>query len=97
MARRRALGDRADLPTENLDELIAYSHDPDPRVRQWAVNELCPCDLRMDAPSVWDRLLEMVSDTDYKVRTHVLHVLCDGSPRGRVLQVVDGLERHFMR
>ena len=93
MARRRALGARADQPREDLTGLIEYSRDVDPRVRQWAVNEMCPCDLRMDVPAVWDRLLEMVEDPDTKVRSHVLHVLCDGSPRARVEQVVGGLER----
>jgi hypothetical protein len=47
----------------------------------------------MDVPAVWDRLIEMVDDPDVKVRGHVLHVLCDGSPRGRVDQVVASLER----
>ena len=91
-ARRRALGARADLPREDLPRLIEYSRDADPRVRTWAVNEMCPCDLRMDVPAVWDRLIEMVADPDVKVRSHVLHVLCDGSPRGRVNEVVGGLE-----
>ncbi|MBU6289648.1 MAG: HEAT repeat domain-containing protein [Chloroflexota bacterium] len=92
VARRRALGARADLPREDVPRLIEYSRDADPRVRTWAVNEMCPCDLRMDLPAVWDRLLEMVADPDTSVRSHVLHVLCDGSPRHRVDDVVCGLE-----
>ena len=50
VARRRALGARADLPREDVPRLIEYSRDADPRVRTWAVNEMCPCDLRMDLP-----------------------------------------------
>jgi hypothetical protein len=34
----------------------------------------------------------MVADPDTSVRSHVLHVLCDGSPRHRVDDVVCGLE-----
>jgi hypothetical protein len=63
----------------------------DPRVRRSAVTHLCPCHVKRNRAEVWDRLLSMASDPDVKVRRWVLHVLTDGSPRSRELDVVQVL------
>ena len=76
-----------------IDEVIDLSHDPDPKQRAEAVRVLCPCQLKMDVPRVWDRLIEMAQDESVVVRKHVFHVLADGSPRHREQQIVGVLER----
>jgi HEAT repeat protein len=82
-----------DVLAEDIQELLAQTHDPDPKVRKLAVHYLCPCEVKHDVPPVWDRLLAMVDDPDPKVRAQVLHTLCDGSPRGREAQVVAAVEQ----
>jgi hypothetical protein len=78
---------------EEIDDLLAQTHHPDPKVRRTAVHGLCPCAVRADYPEVWDRLIAMVDDEDPKVRADVFHTLCDGSPRSREADVVRTLER----
>ena len=81
-----------DVLAADVAELLAQTHDSDPKVRKLAVHFLCPCEMKCDVPPVWDRLLAMVSDPDAKVRAQVLHTLCDGSPRERHAQVVAAVE-----
>jgi hypothetical protein len=82
-----------DALADDVQDLLAQTRDPDPKVRKLAVHFLCPCEVKHDVPPVWDRLLAMVDDPDAKVRSQVLHTLCDGSPRGREAQVVAAVER----
>jgi HEAT repeat protein len=77
----------------DLDEFIAMTYDPDPRVRKEAVHALCPCNLKANYEQVWDRLLAMVTDEDPKVRAQVFHTLADGSPRERERAVVQAIEQ----
>ncbi len=77
----------------DLDRCLADTWSPDPRTRIRALHELCPCQVKADYPDLWDRVLEMVSDGDAKVRGHVLHLLGDGSPRAREDEVVQAVER----
>lgn len=74
-----------------VEELIAWSHDPDSRTRKIAVINLCPCHVRANIPAAWDRVLEMTHDPDPVVRRAVVHMLTDGSPREREPQVVAAL------
>jgi len=77
----------------DLDQALGDTWSPDPKMRIRALHHLCPCQLKADYPDIWDRLLEMVTDDDAKVRGHVLHVLGDGSPRHREAEVVRAVER----
>jgi hypothetical protein len=79
-------------PVIDVDQARADTHSADPRTRIRALHALCPCQLKADYPDVWDRVLEMVSDADPKVRAHVFHVLGDGSPRSREGEVAQALE-----
>ncbi|MEE9253610.1 MAG: HEAT repeat domain-containing protein, partial [Pseudomonadales bacterium] len=69
-------------------QILDQTRDADPRVRARAVGELCPCELKVNEADVWDRILEMCTDPDAKVRSLVFHVLCDGSPGEREQQIV---------
>jgi hypothetical protein len=78
---------------EEIETLLAQSHDPVPDRRRRAVHAMCPCAVRANDDRIWNRLLEMVDDADPKVRSDVFHTLCDGSPRSRERDVVSALER----
>ena len=78
---------------DGLEEVLELTRDRDPRQRTWAVRQLCPCHLKHNAAQVWDRLIAMATDDDPHVRSTVLHVLCDGSPRSREQEVIVALER----
>lgn len=87
---------RSTTPDEGIDAIAQALDDtwsPDPGMRIAAVDQLCPCRLKADYPQVWDRLLGMATDVDVKVRSHVFHVLGDGSPRTREAEVVQAMER----
>lgn len=78
---------------EQTRQFLALSYDSDPRVRQVAIRNLCPCHIQGDIPEVWDRILELSDDPDDGVRHDVLHTLVDGSPRRLRSEVVEVLER----
>jgi hypothetical protein len=78
--------------TTEIDELIGLTFDDDPKVRAVAVVNLCPCHVRADRAPAWDRILAMTTDPEPRVRRAVVHMLADGSPRHRVLEVVAALE-----
>ena len=79
----------------DLDQALIDTRHPDPKTRIRALHELCPCQVKADYPDIWDRVLEMVTDEDAKVRGHVLHVLGDGSPKDREAEVVQAVERYW--
>ena len=76
-----------------FEEVLELTRDGDPRKRKWAVRQLCPCHLKYNDDQIWDRLIAMAADDDLQVRSTVLHVLCDGSPRSREQEVVAALQR----
>jgi hypothetical protein len=78
---------------DQVEGFLALTYDDDPRVRQVAIRNLCPCHIQGDVEPVWDRLLELSADPDDGVRHDVLHNLVDGSPRRMREQVVEVLDR----
>ena len=75
--------------TENdIQELLAQTYSADAEDRAAAVRELCPCQLKRNLPEVWQRVIALQLDPERCVRTQVLHVLADGSPREYESQVV---------
>jgi hypothetical protein len=76
-----------------IDDLLALTHSDDARERNDALRELFPCHVKLNDRRVWDRALEMASDSDVKVRGAVLHLLCDGSPRERNAEVAAAVAR----
>jgi len=69
------------LTAAEVERVLVLTHDPEPRVRQAALMNLCPCHLRADRPEVWERVFELAADPDSHVRQQVLHTVGDGSPR----------------
>ncbi len=69
------------LSDEEIIRALALTRVPEPRVRQAALMNLCPCNLQADLPPVWERVFELAGDVDPGVRRQVLHTLGDGSPR----------------
>lgn len=80
------------IPANELGRVLALTRDPEPRVRQAALMNLCPCHLRSDRPEVWERVFEMACDADRGVRKQVFHTLSDGSPGRLEERVVATLE-----
>jgi ribosome-binding protein aMBF1 (putative translation factor) len=76
-----------------IDGLLERTQSDDERERARALQSLCPCHVKRNEPRVWDRILAMVEDPAAKVRSHVFHLLADGSPRDREAEVVQAIER----
>ena len=84
------------LSDQEIDRALELTRDPEPRVRQAALMNLCPCHLQADRSEVWERVFELAEDADLGVRKQVLHTLGDGSPRrleGRVVATLASM-RH---
>ncbi len=78
--------------TESILEIIELSKNINPQVRLKAIQRLCPCRVLEDIKIFWDRIFEMVTDEDAKVRYQILHNMCDGSPPDYESRVVEALE-----
>eukprot|EP01121_Diplochlamys_sp_Union-15-3_P012667 TRINITY_DN3829_c0_g1_i1.p1 TRINITY_DN3829_c0_g1~~TRINITY_DN3829_c0_g1_i1.p1 ORF type:complete len:228 (+),score=51.42 TRINITY_DN3829_c0_g1_i1:87-770(+) len=77
----------------DIEEFMKLTYDPNPLVRKKALRELCPCQVKKDIDRFWERTIEMVTDSDEKVRYQVLHNLCDGSPLEREEQIIAAIEK----
>lgn len=78
--------------TTYIDVIIELTKHPDPKVRQRAVKEMCPCHVQKDLEAFWTRVLEMRHDEAANVRQQVLHDLCDGSPAHLEFDVAEALQ-----
>jgi HEAT repeat protein len=81
---------------EEIDQLLERTGSADAAVRAEALRSLCPCHVKRNEPRVWDRILSLANDPSPKVRSHVFHLLADGSPREResdVVAVIEGLQQ----
>jgi hypothetical protein len=78
---------------DEIDSLLEQTVDADAKVRSQAVQSLCPCHTKRNDSRVWDRVLELVDDPALDVRRWVFHLLGDGSPREREVEIVAAIER----
>jgi hypothetical protein len=72
--------------------LLKQTYHPDPRARWSAVIHLCPCHVKRNHATVWNRLVSMAADSDPKIRNAVLHSLTDGSPQSWEPEIVRVLD-----
>ena len=77
--------------TGNLLEIIHLTKDEDSQVRLKAIQCLCPCKVLRDFDIAYERLFELATDPDPKIRYQVLHNICDGSPKHYEDKVVQAL------
>lgn len=46
--------------TENpVEDFLANTASPDPKIRKLYLRELCPCHVQRDIEVVWDRIIQM--------------------------------------
>ena len=75
-----------------MSELIELTRSEDPTVRLKATQQMCPCRVQRDHEEFWERIFELATDEDEKVRYQVLHNMCDGSPDSYEDKVEECLE-----
>jgi len=76
-----------------IPDWLELTHSANSKDRRKALQRLCPCELKSDAPLVWERILQMGEDPDAQVRRWVVHTLCDGSParyRAEIVRLLEG-------
>ncbi|CAL1542939.1 unnamed protein product [Lymnaea stagnalis] len=78
--------------TTDIDIIIDLTRHSSPQVRQRALREMCPCRVQKDITAFWNRVFEMLQDTDENVRYQVLHTLCDGSPVHLENEIAEALD-----
>jgi hypothetical protein len=78
---------------DEIDGLLERTGSSDAAERAEALRSLCPCHVKRNDGRVWDRILALANDPSAKVRSHVFHLLADGSPRLREADVVAAIER----
>lgn len=78
---------------DEIDGLLELTESADAAERAEALKSLCPCHVKRNEPRVWNRILSLVDDPSARVRSHVFHLLADGSPREREGDVVAAIER----
>lgn len=61
--------------------IMELTYDPDESVRHDAVAQLCPCHVNDNIGDVWNRIFQLVEDESDLVRSRILHIVCDGSPK----------------
>ena len=82
-------------PRSEIPDWLDLTRSAKSSERRKAVQKLCPCELKSDAPEVWERILEMGEDPDAHVRRWVVHTLCDGSPARYRAEIVRLLESRY--
>jgi len=80
------------MNSDRVGEILTKTRDANPNVRHAAVRELCPCEVRANRVDGWDRILELVGDSDPGVRRLAFHAMIDGSPHDRLDEIVVAVE-----
>lgn len=80
----------------DFEELIRSTKSCKAVIRKKALKEFCPCHVKKNIDEIWDRIFEMITDSDPNVRDQVVHSLCDGAPREREAQVIEVCD-HLIR
>ena len=80
-------------PRSEIPRLLELSRDRDAKVRRKAIQALCPCEVKIHDPQIWQRFLDMADDPDPLVRRSIVHVLCDGSPPIYETRILGALEK----
>jgi HEAT repeat protein len=93
--RRRYAPEAMRTPRSEIPRWLALTRSADRDDRRKAVQALCPCETKVHAPLVWQRMLEMADDPDARVRRSIMHVLCDGSPAAYEREIVRVLESRY--
>jgi len=78
--------------TSDIDTIITLTRHSNPDVRRRALKEICPCRVKSDVDEFWNRVFEMLNDSDKDVRYQVLHTICDGSPAHLESRIADALD-----
>jgi hypothetical protein len=79
--------------TEDIDEILEYTRHEHPEVRLSALQQLCPCHVKNNVDEFWNRILEMVDDSEMGIKKQVLHNLCDGSPKERETDIIQAIKK----
>ena len=82
-------------PRSEIPDWLRLTQSSDSHERRKALQKLCPCELKADAPEVWERILQMGDDPDAQVRRWVVHTLCDGSPARYRDEIIKLLESRY--
>jgi hypothetical protein len=77
---------------DEIGGLLEQTASTDAAERAEALRFLCPCHVKRNEPRVWHRILSLIDDPSARVRSHVFHLLADGSPREREADVVAAIE-----
>eukprot|EP01100_Stratorugosa_tubuloviscum_P001324 TRINITY_DN1295_c0_g1_i1.p1 TRINITY_DN1295_c0_g1~~TRINITY_DN1295_c0_g1_i1.p1 ORF type:complete len:117 (+),score=44.81 TRINITY_DN1295_c0_g1_i1:139-489(+) len=76
----------------SFEEIMDGTRDSNANVRVRALRQICPCRVKKEIDELWERVFEMITDEDERVRYQVLHTLCDGSPTHMEEKVVEVLD-----
>ena len=61
-------------------------------MRSRATRDLCPCEIKRDVVTVWNRIFELTRDPDLNVRRMAFHTMIDGSPGKYETRIISALE-----
>lgn len=78
--------------SDSIEEHIKKTKSENPKERLNALKQMCPCRVKEDIDLFWNRIFEMVNDTNDEVRWQVLHTICDGCPKHLEQKVSNALE-----
>ena len=82
-------------PRSEIPNWLELTRSTESRHRRKALQKALPCEIKSDAPKMWERILQMEEDPDAHVRRWVVHTPCDGSPQRYREEIVKLLESRY--